>query len=190
MTDTMSLADEAADLFTEFRAGRVGSLDDLVRLLTPVLWHLARGCGLGATQSEDVVQTAWMKLVNNAGKIREDQAVLAWLGTTVRREAWKVRRESKRAADEQQIEDFAATSPGPAEALIATQSRRILWHHFKQLSPRCQALLRVISRGGPPDYAALSEALGIPVGSIGPTRGRCLATLRNALETDPSWSAS
>ena len=188
MTETLNLADEAADLFTDYRNGRVGSLDELVRLLTPVLWQLARGCGLNRAQAEDAVQMAWMNLVDHADDIRSNQTVLAWLGTTVRRESWRIRREARRADGMRQLEEFAAPSPGPAETLIASESNRILWHHFRQLSARCQALLRVICRGGKPDYASLSEALGMPVGSIGPTRGRCLAELRTALETDPSWS--
>ena len=67
------------------------------------------------------------------------------------------------------------------------ESRR-LWEHFVTLSPKCQQILRVVSMGGAPDYASLSTAMGVPVGSIGPTRGRCLAALRKALLDDPDWS--
>jgi hypothetical protein len=59
-----------------------------------------------------------------------------------------------------------------------------------KLNPRCQALLRVVAFATKPDYAAISAALGMPVGSIGPTRGRCLSTLRAALSNDPRWSMS
>ena len=65
---------------------------------------------------------------------------------------------------------------------------RRLWTHIHALSPRCQALLRVIAYSTRPDYATISAALGMPVGSIGPTRGRCLATLRRSLASDPAWS--
>ena len=58
------------------------------------------------------------------------------------------------------------------------------------MSERCQALLRIIAFVDRPDYVAVSQALGMPVGSIGPTRGRCLAKLRAALSGDPTWSAS
>ena len=63
----------------------------------------------------------------------------------------------------------------------------MLWAHFQQLPQNCQALLRVIAFADRPDYAAVSESLGMPVGSIGPTRGRCLAKLRTALANDPAW---
>jgi DNA-directed RNA polymerase specialized sigma24 family protein len=63
----------------------------------------------------------------------------------------------------------------------------VLWRHVAGLSERCRYLLRVIAFADRPDYAAIAEALGMPVGSIGPTRGRCLAALRAALVLDPAY---
>ena len=68
------------------------------------------------------------------------------------------------------------------------EDQRSLWRSVSRLSERCQALLRIIAFVDRPDYGAVSEALGMPVGSIGPTRGRCLAKLRSLLTADPSWS--
>lgn len=188
MTETTSLADEAARLFTEYRSGRRDSLGRLVHLLTPTLWHLARSCGASRSDAEDVVQTAWLRLADNADSVRDPQAVLAWLGTTVRRETWRVCREAGRDITLPEHREVVDPSPEPSEAIGLRESQSALWRHFQKLSPRCQALLRVISRGGPPDYAALAESLDMPVGSIGPTRGRCLAALRKALTSDPTWS--
>ncbi|MGP9487505.1 RNA polymerase subunit sigma [Arthrobacter sp. MYb224] len=193
MTGDTDLVGQAATLFEEFRGGRRELLEELVRLLNPTLWHLARSCRLERADAEDVVQTAWLRLVDRAETIRDPQTVLAWLGTTVRREAWRVARDRGRTQPWENPEPGAADlgpgpMPGPAEALLRDEARRTLWAHFSRLTPRCQAILRVISRGGAPDYAALSAALGIPVGSIGPTRGRCLDTLRTYLTADPAWS--
>ncbi|GAA5228264.1 sigma-70 family RNA polymerase sigma factor [Paeniglutamicibacter antarcticus] len=191
MTQGTGLVDEAAALFQEFREGRRGKIEPLVRLLNPTLWHLARACRLERTDAEDVVQTAWLRLVDAADGIRDPQTVLAWLGTTVRREAWRVARERGRSTpwEPPALENMPQDPrPGPADALLRNESQRALWSHVSSLTPRCQAILRVISRGGPPDYASLSAALGIPVGSIGPTRGRCLAALRISLAADPTWS--
>jgi len=69
-----------------------------------------------------------------------------------------------------------------------TDSR--LWQHVAGLPERCRALLRVIAFADRPDYSSVAEALGMPVGSIGPTRGRCLAKLRQLLSADPAWEAS
>lgn len=193
MTASLSLVDESAALFAAFQDGRRGQIEPLVRLLNPTLWHLARACRLEQADAEDVVQTAWLRLVTSASDIREPRTVLAWLGTTVRREAWRVARERRRDLPWEAPgpdADLGDPSPGPAEEALRHEARRVLADHLGRLTPRCRAILRVVSRGGPPDYAALSEVLGIPVGSIGPTRGRCLAALRTSLTADPAWSAS
>ena len=66
----------------------------------------------------------------------------------------------------------------------------MLLHHFRQLSQRCQALLRVVAEVERPDYAVVAQAMAMPRGSIGPTRGRCLSRLREMLLADPRWSAT
>lgn len=189
MTETAaSLTDEAARLFDEFRSGRRDGLDALVRLLTPTLWHLARACGLERADAEDVMQQAWMQLVAKADTVRDPQSVVAWVGTTVRREAWRVRRNQGRSILVEEPPDGADTEPDPGDVAVLHETRTTLGRHLAALSPRCRALLRVVSRGGAPDYGALAASLGMPVGSVGPTRGRCLAKLRAALEADPTWS--
>ena len=193
MTGQGRLVDQAAELFEQFRDGQREQIEPLVGLLNPLLWHVARACNLERSDAEDIVQTAWLQLVDRAGSIREPKAVVAWLGTTVRREAWKVSRtrRTSQSLDEQDT-GFEPVDPGfgPVDLLLQDETQRMLWEHVSRLSPRCQQILRVISRGGAPDYVALSEILGIPVGSIGPTRGRCLAALRNSLSTDAHWSAT
>ena len=86
--------------------------------------------------------------------------------------------------------DVEADLPDPASGLIENERDRVLWTAFQQLSDRCRELLRVVAMVERPDYAVVSEALGMPHGSIGPTRGRCLAKLRALLLADASWQAS
>lgn len=190
MTETTSLVEEASLLFEKFRDGHHDGMDPLVRLMTPTLWHMARACGLQEGDAEDVVQVVWMSLVAKADTVRDPRSIVAWLGTSVRREAWRVSRERRRAVPREDFMEHADLAPGPAEEVLRSETERALWQHFTALTPRCQALLRVISRGGAPDYSSLAEAWGMPVGSIGPTRGRCLAALSKALLADPTWSAS
>ena len=71
--------------------------------------------------------------------------------------------------------------------MIGGHTRQTLWRHIEQLSDRCRTLLRVIAFADRPDYAELAKSLGMPQGSIGPTRGRCLAKLRVLLADDPAW---
>lgn len=181
-----SLADEAAQAFAAYRDGDVEHMSDLVELLTPILWHTARSHRLDDGSAMDVVQTAWLRLVENADKIADPQAVMGWLLVTVRRESWRLSRRAARL-DAELDESAEDTSLGPADLSVISESDAMLWRHLGELTARCQALLRVIAFAERPDYASVAEALGMPVGSIGPTRGRCLAKLREALLADPKW---
>lgn len=187
-----TLADRAAEAFAAYREGDRERMSELVDLLTPVLWHTARGQRLDQTSAEDVIQTAWIRLVESADAIAEPQAVLAWLITTVRREAWRVLKKDGRAIPTDEFPEVEVggipASLDPAAEAMLREDQRSLWRSVSRLSERCQALLRIIAFVDRPDYGAVSEALGMPVGSIGPTRGRCLAKLRSLLTADPSWS--
>ena len=90
--DAASVWDAAGTSFARWRSGDPAALDDLVKVMSPILWHVVRATGLGREQSEDVVQTAWLALVRNAQSVGDPQAVARWLCTTARREAWRVSR--------------------------------------------------------------------------------------------------
>jgi RNA polymerase sigma factor (sigma-70 family) len=194
-----SMTDRAAEAFRDYQEGAAERMADLVDLLTPTLWHVARACRLDRQSAEDVVQVAWMRLVEHADGIEESQAIVAWLVTTVRRESWRVSKQAQRTRPddfEDNLDPLQETvvgprqAPDPAEVAALEDRRQRLWEHIAALTPRCQQLLRIICFAESPNYAAISQDLGMPVGSIGPTRGRCLATLRKALLSDPHWSAS
>jgi RNA polymerase sigma factor (sigma-70 family) len=195
MTDTVetSLASRAGRLFAAYRDGDSSKMSDLVRLLTPILWHTVRASRLDNATAEDVVQTVWLALVRRADTISEPLAVLQWMVVTAKREAWRVARTQARV----QPEDMEGSPPsGPdsshpvEDEVVRDDVQNRLWHHISQLPERCRALLRVIAFADRPDYADLAKALDMPQGSIGPTRGRCLAKLRLSLANDPSWEMS
>ncbi len=183
-----SLGTRAAAAFVDYRAGDAQALHTLVAVVTPVLWHVVRSCGLSTQAAEDTVQTTWLRLVEHADAITSPQAVLGWLCTTAKREAWRVQRATRTVDPVADLEPDLPTPHDPAQVAAMRDEARRLWEHFVTLSPKCQQILRVISMGGAPDYASLATAMGVPVGSIGPTRGRCLAALRTALLSDPDWS--
>lgn len=174
----------AADLFEAWRDGDSRAMDDLVRLMTPVLWHVVRAYGLERTLTEDVIQTTWMQLVRGHRSIAEPRAVSAWLTTTARREAWRIGKAGGRVeATETDALDVLLPEQESAEDRAATgDENRRLWSAVRHLAERCQRLLRVIAFEDRPDYARLAADLAMPVGSIGPTRQRCLAKLRALLE--------
>ena len=170
----------------------MGALGDVVRELNPLLWHIARAEGLAAEESADVVQTTWLELLRRLHDIRSSRALTSWLVTATRREAWRARELSRRQAPDgaAQLESAPDPAPLPGEELLADERDRALWQHFQRLPERCRTLLRIVAQAARPDYSAVAEALGMPIGSIGPTRGRCLAKLREMLLADPGWRES
>ena len=187
-----TLASRAAALFCAYRDGDQSRIGDLVDLVTPILWHTARAQRLDRETAEDVVQSTWLTLVRSARSITDPQAVLQWLIVTTRREAWRVVKRVDRVEPRENVGDELA-GPSvelPEEMVLRDDTDQRLWQHVAQLSERCRALLRVIAFSDRPDYATVARALAMPVGSIGPTRGRCLAKLRQQLETDPKWGGS
>ncbi len=184
-----TMASRAANLFRSYRAGDESCMAELVALLTPILWHTVRAQRLDRESAEDVVQSAWLALVRSASTIADPQAVLQWLVVTSKREAWRVAKRADRVESKDFADDdvVAPQREHPDELLARADGDTRLWQHVAQLPERCQALLRVIAFADRPDYAAVAKALGMPVGSIGPTRGRCLAKLRIQLAADPAW---
>jgi RNA polymerase sigma factor (sigma-70 family) len=171
------------------RAGDNAALQEIARELTPLLWHVARAEGLPAGQVADVVQVVWLELLRRMREIRSPQALTAWLTTTTRREAWRAQRRTRRDAGSAELEVLADPTPDATDLLITKERDQVLIHHFRKLSRRCQELLRIVAQVDRPDYAVVAQALGMPRGSIGPTRGRCLGRLRDMLLADPRWEA-
>jgi RNA polymerase sigma factor (sigma-70 family) len=166
------------------------AFEQLVTELTPLLWRVARSTGLDAAACEDVVQQTWLKLLGHLQRIRTAEAVSAWLVTVTRREAVRAYTAYSRTrpAEEATLERVPDGDPLAEELIVQDERRRVLWRVVRQLPERCIQLLQVIAFSDRPDYAATSAALGMPIGSIGPTRGRCLAKLRELLAAQPDWS--
>lgn len=187
-----SLAARAGHIFAAYRAGDEARMAQLVSILTPILWHTARASRLDNATAEDVLQTVWLTLVRKADTITEPLAILQWLVVTTKREAWRVAKGQTRVRPED-LESATLPVADPTadveDEVIRGETKSTLWRHIEQLPERCRTLLRVIAFADRPDYADLAKALGMPQGSIGPTRGRCLAKLRILLANDPSWEA-
>lgn len=184
-----TLASRAGEVFQRFRDGDSQAMGELVAMLTPILWHTVRAQRLDKESTEDVLQTTWLALVRGADTIADPRAVLQWLIVSARREAWRVMRGQSRQLPYEIDEDAIRTSDEelPESVLLRGASEELLWSHVAALPERCQALLRVIAFADRPDYPELARSLGMPIGSIGPTRGRCLAKLRASLSTDARW---
>ncbi|MEV4473969.1 RNA polymerase sigma factor [Nonomuraea salmonea] len=179
-----------AALLLEARTGNRGALDAIVAELTPVLWHTARNQGLSPQAAEDVIQTTWLTLLRHLDAISVPGALIEWLVTTTRREAWRVSAAARKddLPGDDAFEDLPDSVLTPDELLVDDERRRALWHAVESLPKRCAELLRIIAFVPRPHYDAVAAALNMPMGSIGPTRGRCFAKLRLLLAKDPDWS--
>ena len=180
--DAGDLVVRAGTAFEEYRQGVPGSIDTLVRLVSPLLWHTARQCGLTAAESEDVVQQTFLSLVRSKDSVSDPLAVVRWLTVSLRRLAWRERANSAKRTNEEPSDDDLPRAPSAEHTAVLTDQQRRLWEKVGELSERCRRLLAVIAFAPRPDYATIAVDLGIPVGSIGPTRGRCLAKLRAQLD--------
>jgi RNA polymerase sigma factor (sigma-70 family) len=155
--------------------------DSLVDRFSGLLWATARAHRLSSTDAADVVQTTWLRLLENLGRIQEPDRLGGWLAVVARRECLLVLKRSNREppvpADE--VLDRVPDQRAPVEsAMLVAERDAALWQVFDELPDPCRRLLRVLVADPPPAYAEVADALGMPIGSIGPTRARCLAKLR------------
>lgn len=173
----------ASGAFTAWRSGDSTAVDDLVTTMTPILWHVVRAYGHDSQAAEDVIQSTWLGFARLHQTIQDPKAVASWLIVSARRGAAQLAKTGRRTAPTED-DTLAAWLPDmeSAEALaLLDEESTHLWNAVSTLDERCRRLVRVVAFMDRPDYASLSQELDMPVGSIGPTRSRCLAKLRTAL---------
>src|ERR1044072_8783529 len=163
------------------QAGDRSAFDVLVAELSPLVWHVARSNGLDRSSAEDVVQTVWLALLRHLDRLTEPRALAGWLITTTRREANRGHHRAGGTVElsSEMAEQTPTTDPSPEHEVLRTERDRTLWSAFHKLTQRCQELLRLTVLAGRAECRAVAEALHMPHGSIGPTRGRCLNNLRS-----------
>lgn len=177
---------DVADTVRRAAKGDRHAWDSLVESFSRMIWSVASSHRLGPTDSAEVVQTTWLRLVENLDRIAQPERVGGWLATTARRESLRLLRLRGREVltdDETRLEPGAAPDPTPEALLLDRDRDRRVWSAFAQLPHNCQALLRLVVVVAPP-YSEVAAALDMPIGSIGPTRARCLDRLRRLLAAD------
>jgi RNA polymerase sigma factor (sigma-70 family) len=171
-----------ADLLTRARNGDQQAWDALVERYAPLIWSICRRHRLDGADADDVGQSVWLLLVNHLGTLRDPAALPGWLATTTRRECGRVLRAAQGPLAPGHVPD-CETLPGEQvtvtdQALLAAERHAALRQALLELPPGCQRLIGLLTADPPAPYAQISAQLGIPVGSIGPTRRRCLDKLR------------
>jgi RNA polymerase sigma factor (sigma-70 family) len=182
--DVSTLIDDVADAVRSYLAGDARAMTDLVRLVTPWLFAVARTVRLSHHTTEDVVQNTLVTLLQNVHTLRDPRRALSWLAVVARREAIRAIRTERRL---ELVDDLDALTgatterDGPEETLLAEATRRQLREALATLPPRNRDLLNLVFLADVRDYARLSVSLGMPIGSIGPTRQRSLDKMRAQL---------
>ena len=175
---------ELEELLQLAAAGDRTAWGTLVERYESLLWGIARSHRLDESSASDVVQTTWMRLVEHIDELRRPEALSGWLATTARNECLRMlRHQSRQIPTEDDRIPVQVVPPVDESRLLERELNAEIWHGFAALSARCQALLRMLALEPPPSYEDIGAALGMAVGSIGPTRGRCLDNLRRAIQT-------
>ena len=148
-----------------------------------LVWSIIRGFRFDEDTSCDVFQTVWLKLAEHLDRIREPAKLASWLGQTARNECVGVVRQRSRTVVSEEVIDLTATDDSSvSDGLERDEERFAVAMAFHRLPERCQKLLRLLVVDPPTSYEEISRQLGVPIGSIGPTRARCLESLRSTPE--------
>jgi len=171
-----------AGLVTRARSGDKQAWDALVERYAPLIWSICRKYRLGRDDADDVGQSVWLRLVDQLDQIREPAALPGWLATTTRRECGRIARAAHgpyAAVYPLDGENMADEEADTAEQeVLAAERHAALRQAIADLPPEGQQLIAMLTADPPVPYTEISARMGIPIGSIGPTRRRCLDKIR------------
>jgi RNA polymerase sigma factor (sigma-70 family) len=179
---------DTAELVRRAAAGDELAWRQLIDGLGPLLRRVSLTYRLGEAEAADAVATAWLRLFENIGSLRDGSAVPGWLITTLRRECLTRARARSR---ERPVSDFAGVDE-PVDVvdfdrwLLHADRRQMVHRALMELSEQQRQLIVMLFAHPAPSYAEISASLAIPIGSIGPTRCRLLGKLRDAM-SEQEW---
>jgi RNA polymerase sigma factor (sigma-70 family) len=160
----------------------------LVEEFGGIVWAIARAHRLSDADSADVSQETWLLLLEHLDSIHEPKRVGAWLATTARRECLRALRSAQRHVLSGEGLAEPAASDQALDGIVTAERDQVLWRCFARLRPSDQALLRLLVSEPRPPYEEIAAVLGMPIGSIGPTRARALERLQRELKREGQLS--
>jgi RNA polymerase sigma factor (sigma-70 family) len=185
VTATSAGGSEVAGWVSQAAAGDLQAWNRLVDQYARLIWSITTRFKLSESDAADVVQTTWMRLIEHIERIEQPARVGSWLATTARNECLRHVAAHKRIVLVHTDDEFDGADTGEPdvdEALLADERAQDVREAMAHLPSQWQRLMELLMADPPVSYAEISDQLGVPVGSIGPTRGRCLARLRVLLE--------
>jgi RNA polymerase sigma factor (sigma-70 family) len=189
MNPVKALAGAVGDAIRRHRDGDRNAMNELAGEVRPWLYRIALGYRLNHHSAEDVVQESLLSLLQHVDELRDPEAGLGWLSTVARHEAIRIIRKDGRVdlvREPPEWESLAAPDD-TEQRVIDLAARTKLTEAVGRLPERCGQVLGLAFLADERDYATISATLGMPVGSIGPTRQRALRRMRDMLTADPSW---
>lgn len=184
----MDLTDES--LILACRRGDETAWENLIKRYQRLIYSIPRRAGLDESLSSEVFQNVFTHLVGKLDQIEHPERIQAWIVTTARRETWRIIRSQKELSaasssldDGGQILEVPDNAPLPDEVLLRMEQQHKIRSLVEAMDKRCRNLLELLFyRAEAPPYREVAEALGLPEGSVGPTRARCLEKLMRELE--------
>jgi RNA polymerase sigma factor (sigma-70 family) len=180
--------DGSLDISQVVRQAALGdraSWEQLVAKYSRLIWAMTRDFKLADSDAADVVQATWLRLLEHIDRIEHPDRIGSWLATTARHECLRHVARRKKVIlvdDDVAFSDVSTEQPDLDERLIADENAEAVRQALSRLPWRWRRLLELLMTDPPASYAEISSQLGLPVGSIGPTRGRCLERLRVLLQ--------
>jgi RNA polymerase sigma factor (sigma-70 family) len=180
----MSSTADVAELVRGAAEGNQSCWDALVERYSRLIWSVARGVGASQTDAAEISQIVWLRLAEHIERIESPDRVAAWLVTTTRRECLReLRRQGRHVVLEDDFVERHLAPDASAESAVVLEERdAALWRCLEELPERSRTLLVMLLTEPRIAYTDIAAALDMPIGSIGPTRARLLATLRRHVE--------
>ena len=179
--------DSDLQLVLACRRGDQLAWEKLIRRYQRLIYAIPLRAGLDEDQAAEIFQDVFTTFFQKLNEIEEPEKLQAWLVTTARRKTWRSIYKSH-ARTHQNVDVIEWTNerdetPLPDEQLLILEEQHRIRTAVAMLDERCQKLVQMLFyEAQPPSYAEVAASLGIPEGSIGPTRARCLGKLLRILK--------
>jgi RNA polymerase sigma factor (sigma-70 family) len=176
---------DIAGLVRGAAAGDRQAWERLVNQYSRLIWSITGEFRLSESDAADVAQVTWLRLLEHIDRIQYPDRVGSWLAATSRNECLRSLAAHKKVVlrpDDEELSDAVAHEPEIDARLLADERAQVVRDALSRLPGRWQRLLEMLMADPPASYAEISDQLDLPIGSIGPTRGRCLARLRVLLQ--------
>jgi RNA polymerase sigma factor (sigma-70 family) len=179
-------APDIAQLVRRAAVGDRSAWERLVDQYARLIWAITRDFKLGESDAADVFQATWLRLLEHIDRLEQPARVGSWLAATARNECLRsmaARRRIMLVQDDATFKDDVTSEPAVDERLLAEERAQAVRDALSCLPGKWRRLVELLMADPPASYAEISDQLDLPVGSIGPTRGRCLERLRVLLQT-------